>query len=414
MITMPEINWGMFNSILLVCMYMSSEIDKVCSNVPDRGARENLQETKRNILIFGGNGFMGSATVEKLLRNNYNVVIVNRGNWYWDSATTVKPFVKQLKCDRMQSLQRCSDLQNFVWEEESIKFDAIIDFSAYQGFQITDAFDMLGSRIKRYIYISSDSVYEVCNKTHSELTREEDAVRPHDLDVQQKLNSQESYGHGKLEAEEELQRQCAKTGVLYITLRLPDVVGPRDNTRRWWLYQLWIQLRGYLERPISVPDNLWDRPLSFVYADDVADVVLKCIESDDKIYNQAYNLAFVEKPTLSEFIHQLLQEFGVHDIEIKRDFSPDALHLYPSVKLGPIDASKVRRVLDWQPTSWKQAFSKTVKFYEDVFKTPLPEFSQAQKDVIRILQVHFTSSPFRVLEGLKDKYGFQLEIRDEL
>ncbi|KAK3577671.1 hypothetical protein CHS0354_018713 [Potamilus streckersoni] len=395
-------------------MYTFSEIAKVRSNVPEREASEKFKEIKHNILVFGGNGFMGSATVEKLLRINYNVVIVNRGNWYWDSATNIKPFVKHLKCDRMQSLQRCSDLQNFIWEEESINFDAIIDFSAYQGFQISDAFDMFGSRIRRYIYISSDSVYEVCNKTHSELTREDDAVRPHDLDLQQKLNSQDSYGHGKLEAEEELQKQCAKTGVSYISLRLPDVVGPRDNTRRWWLYQLWIQLRKYLERPISVPDQLWDKPLSFVYADDVADVVLKCLEADDKIYNQAYNLAFIDTPTLSEFIHQLLQELGVDDVEIKRDFSPDALHLYPSVKLGPIDPSKARKILEWQPTSWNQAFSKTVKFYEDVFKTTLPEFSKAQKDVIRILQVHFTSHPFQVLEGLKDIYGFRLEIRDEL
>ena len=40
---------------------------------------------------------------------------------------------------------------------------------------------MLEGRFKRYIYISSDSVYEVCKMKHHEgYSTEQDAVRPED------------------------------------------------------------------------------------------------------------------------------------------------------------------------------------------------------------------------------------------
>lgn len=42
-------------------------------------------------------------------------------------------------------------------------FDAVIDFSAYDSDVVKDALKVLDDRIKLYIYISTDSVYEVGN-----------------------------------------------------------------------------------------------------------------------------------------------------------------------------------------------------------------------------------------------------------
>lgn len=64
----------------------------------------------------------------------------------------------------------------------------------------------------------------------------------------QELESGESYGHRKLQIEEELARQREEGGVPYVSLRLPDVIGPRDNTYRWWIYQTWIRLADHLDR----------------------------------------------------------------------------------------------------------------------------------------------------------------------
>ena len=34
----------------------------------------------------------------------------------------------------------------------------------------------------------------------------------------------------------------------YVTLRLPDVIGPKDNTYRWWIYQTWMRLADHLDK----------------------------------------------------------------------------------------------------------------------------------------------------------------------
>lgn len=365
---------------------------------------EDQDKNNKTILVFGGNGFIGAATVEKLLRQSYSVVIINRGNWYWDTSDTVKPFVKHVKCDRMQTLQRCAGLQHYLWSVDAPPmFDAVVDFSAYHAFEITEAFKMLEGKIKRYIFISTDSVYEVCNKTHSGLTREEDAVRPESKTARDSYKFKDDYGNRKLECEEELQKQATSgTGVPYLSLRLPDVVGPRDNTYRWWIYQLWIKLADYTDEQLSVPKHLWNQPMSFVYVNDVADVISDCIGSDLEIYNNAYNLALLETPTLVQFLHGLMNSLNVDDIDIFENPDPDGFHLFPSVKLGPLDTTKAKRLLNWNPTSWIDVLDHTVHFYEDAILEK--KFDVARKDVIRTIQQHFSRDSAKVMRGIRDKY----------
>lgn len=91
----------------------------------------------RYVLVFGGNGFLGGATVERLLAAGHRVVTVHRGNWYWDSAFVIKPYVTHIKCDRMSSLDKCPQLLDLV--NNNGTFDAVVDFSAYHPFSIKEA-----------------------------------------------------------------------------------------------------------------------------------------------------------------------------------------------------------------------------------------------------------------------------------
>lgn len=371
---------------------------------PSAGGQDHVKNDK-TILVFGGNGFIGAVTVEKLLRGNYSVVLINRGNWYWDTAETVKPYVKHVKCDRMQSLQRCAGLQHYIWSLEApTMFEAVIDFSAYHVFEINEALKMLEGKIKKYIYISSDSVYEVCNKTHSGLTREEDAVRPESKAEREHFKRKDDYGNRKLECEEELQKQASSsTGVPYISLRLPDVVGPRDNTYRWWIYQLWIKLVDYLDEPLSVPKRLWNQPMSFVYVNDVADVITDCVSSGLNIYYNAYNLALAETPTLTQFLHGLMDSLNLEDIEIFENPDEEGFYLFPSVRSGPLDTTKAKKLLNWNPTSWIDVLDHTALFYEKAILEK--KFHAARKDVIRTIQQHLSKDPTKVMRGIRDKYG---------
>ena len=390
----------------IIFVYFYTCLNYSCQNRLD----EDANFRKKSVIVFGGNGFLGAATVDKLLREDFYVVIINRGTWYWDSETRIKPYVTHLKCDRMDSLQNCNELQYFIWSENSPSyFDYVIDFSGYNAFQVADALTILRGKIMKYIYISSDSVYEVSNKTHNDKSREEDSVRPISMEERERLKQKDGYGHRKLECEEELLRQSLESDLVpYIILRLPDVIGPRDNTFRWWLYQLWVNLNEYLDRKLSVPRKFLNQPMSFVFVDDVADAILNCTSVYSELSNEIFNLAQDEMPTLVEFLHILMDSLEIEDISISEDDSENPFFLFPSVTSGPVDTSKAKMKLGWKPTPWHDVVDITVSFYENAMKSE--EFPTEKNDVITTLQQHFSRDPSKVLNGLQNKYNLNFGV----
>lgn len=365
----------------------------------------------KNILVLGGNGFIGAATSERLIARGDNLILVNRGNWYWDSGTTVKPHVTHLTCDRQRHLRHCQDLRHI---KDSVYFDAVIDFSAYHSEAVEDVLDLLKDKIGRYIYISSDSVYEVCHKNHSNPSRESDAIRPSDAEERLLMARKDDYGHRKLECEEVLVRQRQEgAGVPYVLLRLPDVIGPKDNTYRWWMYQLWLRLSGYLERQISIPEFLVNQRLSFVYSLDVADMIVQLTDSENDKFDNAYNLGTDEMPTLLEVLELMRSHLSIENIAIPVNNSAEAIYLFPSVKLGPIDSSKAKDILNWTPTSFENISRQTIRFYESAIRNK--GFNLARKEIIKNMQAYFTKQPHNVLYGLNGVYGIKYpDVRDEL
>ncbi|CAG5124261.1 unnamed protein product [Candidula unifasciata] len=367
----------------------------------------------KEILVYGGNGFIGSSTVEKLITAGHKVTLVNRGNWYWDSGFTVRPFVSQIKCDRMQAVNKCTELFNYV--SATNKIDAVIDFSAYHPQSVIETLDLLDGKVKLYIYISTDSVYEVCLKNHSGPTLETDAVRPDSQEQREDFEAQESYGHRKLMCEEVLTSyQLEKNGPPYVFLRLPDVVGPRDNTYRWWIYQMWMKLRPYLEKDIVVTAALANKPMSLVYVSDVADVIFDLVENPNpEALNQAFNLALKETPTLMELLENIRDQLNLTNIRISTSRQPDTIQLFPSVSRGPVNISKAKTILHWNPTKWETVLKDTVEFYEKAIG--IPYFGRERNDIIRTMQTYFTTKPYNVIRGLRDIYGLAYpEPRDEL
>ena len=87
-----------------------------------------LTSALKNVLILGGDGMMGSATTRLLMqdKSKFNLTLINRGNWYWDSEEEIKPFVHSYECTRGDGFREmCIHLYNDLY------FDAIIDFSCY-------------------------------------------------------------------------------------------------------------------------------------------------------------------------------------------------------------------------------------------------------------------------------------------
>jgi nucleoside-diphosphate-sugar epimerase len=163
--------------------------------------------SKKTILVFGGNGFIGAEVVEYILDHNcadYEIVLVNRGNWDdWDTATRIRPRVKEtLICDRKHHSFKLK-LKSYL-DQEDFQFEAVIDFSAFKSCVITNALrDIPVEKIKQYILISTDSVYEVSEYEPGEkingeyYSKESDSKRPASQSERLRLKEFDSYGHHK-------------------------------------------------------------------------------------------------------------------------------------------------------------------------------------------------------------------------
>jgi nucleoside-diphosphate-sugar epimerase len=231
---------------------------------------------RKSALVLGGNGMMGAEIVLVLAGKGYEVVSLNRGSRPWDFADRVLPSIaRTIVCNR-KHLAECTELAELLDGSAARFFDLVVDCSGYHGDWVEEAARLLRGHAGLYVYISTDSVYEVCVPATHEggLSVEEDAVRPSTREEVKAMKKKDSYGHAKLRGEEALERQLSRReesdrgaadGIPYVSLRLADVVGPRDVTDRWLLYQAWVLSHDLIGPPLGIRKALEKRPLSFVY-----------------------------------------------------------------------------------------------------------------------------------------------------
>ncbi|EDO45856.1 predicted protein [Nematostella vectensis] len=354
----------------------------------------------RRVLVFGGNGFIGSEVVSRLIKQGDDITIVNRGNWYFDSKERIKPYTStHYRCDRDKALHlECPELLTSGF------YDIVLDFSSYTSLQIKQVLETFKERVGLYIYISSDSVYEVCDKKHKGPSREEDAVRPKSPKKRLKLKKSEEYGHEKLACEEALRAQRKAGGFPYVVLRLPDVVGPRDGSFRFWTYQLWVQTHKAIEHPVHLPQGVSNRPFSLVHVEDVANAVEKILEIGNKAYDQAINLAFEEHFTLKDLLESIGREVRVTDITWLTD-EETAWHTYPTVMQGPLDINRAKTLLDWKPMAWADSLASLTKYYEEAMTS---KHLREEKEMVLadFMEYHVPEEKSEVfLRALSNIYG---------
>ena len=176
------------------------------------------------------------------------------------------------------------------------------------------------------------------------------------------------------------------SNVPYLILRLPDVIGPRDTTHRWWTYQLWMQL--FTEFPLAIPIPRSNQILktSYVYSKDVASTILNVTDlsrTKSEILNQSYNIGFEEGFTLKELLYELESEMG-QNIDYDLNADENAFTLFPSVSRGMVDITKAKDMIGFVPTNWKQALREVVQFYSGAAL----EYPSELKDVVDNLLEH--------------------------
>ncbi|XP_065667099.1 uncharacterized protein LOC105847697 [Hydra vulgaris] len=314
-----------------------------------------------NVLILGGNGFIGSHVVENFKNLDYNVTLINRGNVYFDTKKRMEiNAFRTFTCDRNTLLKKsCHSLLTDDF------YDFVLDFSSYQKQHIEQTIDILKSRVGLYIFLSTDAVYELKSSkshtsTHAPRYLREDGVRS-ELDYQTKKMSK--YASNKLDCEKALVKQRQLSGFPYVILRLATVIGERDTTLRWWVYQTLMKVHKYINVKVPLPIAVMKLNHSMVYVGDVAAAIMKILKKSEVMHDQTINLAFKEDINLEKILQSIADCLKMSNVTY--DYNIDtAWFKYPAVQVGPIDTYKAKNLLEWSPITFLNASNITCNFFE--------------------------------------------------
>jgi nucleoside-diphosphate-sugar epimerase len=237
-----------------------------------------------DVLVVGGNRFVGYELAWRLLADGHRLTLFNRG-------TRSDPFgerVERLRGDRTAG--------DFSRRLAGRRFDAVVDFAVFRGEEAAEAAESLKDRVGHYVMISTGQVYLVREPRPSPARETDYEGGLMAAPASGKEEEEWSYGMGKRAAEDILVRAWASSRFPSTRLRLPMVNGERDYHRR---------LEGYLWRlldggPLILPDG-GDRPMRHVYGAAVARAITSLLGSG-RTFGEAYNLAQDETPTARELL----------------------------------------------------------------------------------------------------------------
>ena len=176
---------------------------------------------QNRVLVLGGTQFIGVHIVRELLKQGYEVTLLNRG--VTPSPFTNDPRVRQINADRFEDRDAVTEA---IASEE---WSGVVDTTCFDVVDASTVVDAVASleTPPRCVYISTDSVFAACKRVDKKALVEADAKRATSRQAIAELKRRDSYQYGygsaKLDAEE------VYATIDSVSLRLPDVIGPRDN-----------------------------------------------------------------------------------------------------------------------------------------------------------------------------------------
>lgn len=181
-------------------------------------------------LILGGTGFLGYHTTAAALAAGHDVTVFNRGK----SRPDAFPGVTRLVGDRI-----AGDLEALRSIEE---VDLVVDCTAYFPHQVRDAAAILRERARRYVLVSTVSVYD----EPSGIADEDAPLASMPAGADPTQITGETYGPLKVACEEAARAAFGEDAII---VRPGLIVGPEDPTDR---FTYWVR-RGVVGGTILAP-----------------------------------------------------------------------------------------------------------------------------------------------------------------
>ena len=214
-----------------------------------------------DILILGGTGFIGPHMVRDALRRGHSVTLFNRGR----TNSGLFPDLETIKGDRDGGL---GGLKGRRW-------DAVVDNSGYVPRHVADSARLLAGNTKRYVYISTVSVYADFTIHNTE----DSALATIDDESIEEVTG-ETYGPLKALCEK---RAAAEVEADRLTILRPTyIAGPGDHTDRFTYWPVRTRKGGEMIWPGTHDDA--------IQVVDVRDLALFVLDSIEQDISGTYNM----------------------------------------------------------------------------------------------------------------------------
>ncbi|WP_282171268.1 NAD-dependent epimerase/dehydratase family protein [Cytobacillus firmus] len=297
------------------------------------------------VLITGCAGFIGSRVIHILLKEGFEIAVVdNLSTGSKNNVPSGIPFYQISIQDPILEdifLKEKPESIIHLATQVSVK-DSMKNPIADENINITGTLNLLEKCIKynvrKIIYTSTAAVYG------------KPVYLPNN--EQHHLNPISFYGLSKLTAEKYIRLFSKIYGLNYMILRLANVYGMNQNVNgEAGVVASFINRLNNGEAPIIYGDGKQTR--DFIFVDDVASAVSKSLHNK----NQVLNISSQNKTSINELAHSLMKIYNVNHPIIYRDSRMG------EIKDSLLDKNYAKEKLNWSPRySLEGGLIKTIEY----------------------------------------------------
>jgi 2'-hydroxyisoflavone reductase len=213
------------------------------------------------LLILGGTQFVGRHMVQSAIARGHEVTLFNRGSKNpFPNLETITGDRDPKIGDGLRALERAV--------KAGRSWDAVIDVNGYVPRIVRATGELLESAVKRYVFISSVSVY--ANLSQPGATENASLIELEDVTTEELEGL--NYGGLKVLCERVVTELFSSSSAI---IRPGLIVGPHDHTDRFTYWPDRVAKSGEIIAP-DVPEA----PMQFIDARDLADFTLHATESN--------------------------------------------------------------------------------------------------------------------------------------